>query len=74
MTVWWSWLYLTFERTDFMNMQIRPRRLRSNDVLRKMVRETRVDKSSLIYPMFVIEGSDIKEEIPSTGRTIPLQY
>lgn len=65
MTVWWSWLYLTFERTDFMNMQIRPRRLRSNDVLRKMVRETRVDKSSLIYPMFVIEGSDIKEEIPS---------
>ena len=43
----------------------RPRRLRKNQVLRKMVRETRVDKSSLVYPMFVIEGTNIKEEIPS---------
>ena len=34
----------------------RPRRLRQNEVLRKMVRETRIDKSSLIYPMFVREG------------------
>ena len=48
-----------------MNMQIRPRRLRSNDVLRKMVRETRMDKSSLIYPLFVKEGTGIEEEIPS---------
>ena len=30
-----------------------------------MVRETRVDKSSLIYPMFVTEGTNVKEEIPS---------
>lgn len=30
-----------------------------------MVRETRMDKSSLIYPMFVREGTGIKEEIPS---------
>ena len=30
-----------------------------------MVRETRVDKSSLIYPMFVTEGTNIKEEILS---------
>ena len=43
----------------------RPRRLRGNQVLRKMVRETRVDKSSLVYPMFIIEGTNIKEEIPS---------
>ena len=48
-----------------MELIIRPRRLRSSDRLRKMVRETRVDKSSLIYPMFIIEGENIKEEIPS---------
>ncbi len=30
-----------------MEMSIRPRRLRGSEVLRKMVRETRMDKSSL---------------------------
>lgn len=50
-----------------MNMELinRPRRLRGNTVLRKMVRETRMDKSSLVYPMFVMEGENKKEEIPS---------
>lgn len=43
----------------------RPRRLRGNENLRKMVRETRVDKSSLIYPVFVKDGTGIREEIPS---------
>ncbi len=43
----------------------RPRRLRGSENLRKMVRETRVDKASLIYPIFVKDGSGIKEEIPS---------
>ena len=53
-----------------MDMNIRPRRLRNGVNLRKMVRETRMDKSSLIYPMFVKEGTGIKEEIP----TMPGQY
>ena len=53
-----------------MEMSIRPRRLRGSEVLRKMVRETRMDKSSLIYPIFVKEGTNIKEEIP----TMPGQY
>ncbi len=48
-----------------MEMTIRPRRLRSSAVIRKMVRETRLDKSSLINPIFVTEGTDIKEPIPS---------
>ena len=43
----------------------RPRRLRGSEILRKMVRETRMDKSSLIYPLFVMEGNGIQEEIPS---------
>lgn len=46
-------------------MIIRPRRLRGSETLRKMVRETRMDKSSLIYPLFVKEGEGIQEEIPS---------
>ena len=53
-----------------MELITRPRRLRGNTVLRKMVRETRMDVSSLVYPMFVIEGNNIKEEIPS----MPGQY
>lgn len=53
-----------------MNLTIRPRRLRGGEVLRKMVRETRVDKSSLIYPMFFMDGADSAEEIPS----MPGQY
>ncbi len=43
----------------------RPRRLRNGEILRKMVRETRMDKSSLIYPTFVVEGENRKEEVPS---------
>lgn len=48
-----------------MDMTIRPRRLRKSETLRKMVRETRMDKSSLIYPLFVKEGENIEEEILS---------
>ncbi|MDO4344269.1 MAG: porphobilinogen synthase [Eubacteriales bacterium] len=48
-----------------MDLRKRPRRLRSKENLRRMVRETRVDKSSLVYPMFVTEGENVKEEIPS---------
>ena len=43
----------------------RPRRLRSSEIIRNMVRETRVSKASLIYPMFVRDGEGIREEIPS---------
>ncbi|MEG0963069.1 MAG: porphobilinogen synthase [Lachnospiraceae bacterium] len=53
-----------------MEIVTRPRRLRKSAVLRKMVRETRMDSSSLVYPMFVMEGSNRKEEIPS----MPGQY
>ena len=48
-----------------MDLIQRPRRLRGSETLRKMVRETRMDKSSLIYPLFVKEGTGIEEEIPS---------
>lgn len=51
-------------------MKTRPRRLRNGETLRRMVRETRMDSASLIYPIFVKEGENILEEIP----TMPGQY
>ncbi len=48
-----------------MELTQRPRRLRGSETLRRMVRETRMDKASLIYPLFVREGKGIEEEIPS---------
>ena len=44
---------------------IRRRRLRASEGLRALVRETTVSVSDLIYPVFVIEGKDIKNPIPS---------
>lgn len=48
-----------------MDITIRPRRLRTGDSLRRMVRETRVSPDSLIYPLFLVEGENIVEPIPS---------
>lgn len=48
-----------------MNLTNRPRRLRNGALLRSMVRETRISADTLIYPIFVQEGTDIKEEISS---------
>ncbi len=48
-----------------MKPYVRPRRLRENPVLRKMVRETRLGADQLIYPVFVREGRGIREEISS---------
>ncbi len=49
---------------------IRPRRLRTSDTLRRMVRETRISPDSLIWPIFIQEGTGIYTEIPS----LPGQY
>ncbi len=46
-------------------MKIRPRRLRKSEAIRKMVRETSVSTSDLIMPFFIMEGENIKNEIPS---------
>ena len=48
-----------------MNNRTRSRRLRDNEKTRNLVRETSVNTSSLIYPIFIQEGKNIKEEIPS---------
>ena len=41
------------------------RRLRCNEVIRILVRETRLDKADLIQPFFVTEGKKREEAIPS---------
>jgi porphobilinogen synthase len=43
----------------------RPRRLRKNAVIRRMVRETSLAPADLIYPMFVVEGKGVRSEISS---------
>lgn len=43
----------------------RPRRLRTSAAIRDLVRETVLNVNDLIYPLFVVEGENIKEEIPS---------
>ncbi len=43
----------------------RHRRLRGSEAMRKLVRENHVRVEDLIYPLFFVEGTGIKEEIPS---------
>src|SRR4030042_1331631 len=43
----------------------RPRRLRKNETVRKMVRETSLSTDDFIYPLFVTFGKGVKKEISS---------
>ncbi|MBI4268151.1 MAG: porphobilinogen synthase, partial [Chloroflexi bacterium] len=45
--------------------QSRLRRLRRTDSLRALIRETRVDVGDLVYPLFVVAGNGVKQEISS---------
>ncbi len=49
---------------------IRPRRLRTSETLRRMVRETALSVDDLVYPVFACHGSGVREEISS----MPGQY
>jgi porphobilinogen synthase len=46
-------------------MTLRPRRLRRSESIRRMVRETQLTVHDLIYPLFVMEGTQQKIEVPS---------
>ena len=43
----------------------RPRRLRTSETLRSMVRETALSADDLIYPLFVKPGKGKRDEVPS---------
>ncbi len=45
--------------------ECRPRRLRRNETLRRMVRETKLSVDDLIYPLFAAAGKGIRKEVPS---------
>jgi porphobilinogen synthase len=44
---------------------VRLRRLRTSPGLRAMVRETTLSPANFVYPLFVVHGRDVREEIPS---------
>ncbi|MBG38854.1 MAG: porphobilinogen synthase [Cryomorphaceae bacterium] len=46
-------------------MNIRPRRNRKNAAIRDMVQESRLGLENLIFPIFLKDGENVKEEIPS---------
>lgn len=50
----------------------RPRRLRISEGMRALVRETVVSVSDLVYPIFVVPGKNVAEEIPSMPRCFHL--
>jgi len=43
----------------------RMRRLRRTAALRSLIRETRLSPAEFVYPLFVVHGRDVREEIPS---------
>lgn len=47
------------------NKIIRPRRLRISENMRALVRETTLDVKDFVYPIFVVAGENVREEIPS---------
>lgn len=53
-----------------MELTQRPRRLRGNETIRRLVRETRISPAALVYPAFVAEGIREKQEITA----MPGQY
>jgi porphobilinogen synthase len=44
---------------------VRPRRLRRTENIRALVRETELDVRNLVYPLFVVHGLNVRQEIAS---------
>ena len=47
------------------DMYKRPRRNRKNHAIRSMVEETKIGVENLIYPLFLVDGNGVKDEIAS---------
>ncbi|MBC7472685.1 MAG: porphobilinogen synthase [Candidatus Sericytochromatia bacterium] len=52
-------------KSEILRPIFRPRRLRNNKIIREMIRENHVRVQDLIYPIFIVEGNNVKEEISS---------
>ncbi|MDC0534377.1 porphobilinogen synthase [Francisellaceae bacterium] len=51
-------------------LRVRPRRLRHSPAIREMLESVKLNPADFIYPLFVVEGNNIKQEISS----LPGQY
>ena len=54
--------------------QVRMRRLRAGEAMRRMVRETRLSPDRMVLPLFAIEGRDARvpiESLPGHARLSP---
>lgn len=45
--------------------EYRPRRLRRNEALRSLIRETSISAGQLVYPLFIVPGKNIRNEVTS---------
>lgn len=45
--------------------EYRPRRMRQNETIRSMIRETHLNPDQLVYPLFVLPGKGQREEVSS---------
>ena len=45
--------------------EYRPRRLRRNNALRSLIRETHLEASQFIYPLFIVPGKNVRQEVVS---------
>ena len=52
--------------------KLRPRRMRINENIRAMVRETKISAKDFVYPIFVVAGEHIKDEVPSMPNVFHL--
>jgi porphobilinogen synthase len=62
------------EESQGIQLPQRPRRNRKSDAIRRLVRETRLTPSNLIWPLFVVDGSgrrDAVESMPGCFRLSP---
>ena len=56
---------IEMEIDKMQQQKLRPRRMRISPAMRAMVRETTLSAKDFVYPIFVVPGENIKEEIPS---------
>ncbi len=55
-----------------LDLRTRPRRLRRTPAIRNMVRETRLDPANFIYPLFIVPGENIANEVSSMPEVYQL--
>jgi porphobilinogen synthase len=56
---------MTLVESSKLDLAIRPRRLRRNATVRRMVSQTQLTANDLIYPLFMMEGENQKVEVAS---------